>query len=83
MNEIKIGYARVSTLEQDVAIQRDALVLLGIDEALDIFVPLNQVTEVEGCRSVHRHRGDQHPGSGPECPLLSGASLRRRGRRCP
>jgi hypothetical protein len=49
MNEIKIGFARVSTLEQDVSVQRDALVRLGIDEALDIPVPLNQVTEVEAC----------------------------------
>lgn len=37
MNEIKVGYARVSTIEQDVSAQRDALVRLGVDEA-GIFV---------------------------------------------
>lgn len=33
MNEIKVGYARVSTIEQDVSAQREALVRLGVDEA--------------------------------------------------
>jgi DNA invertase Pin-like site-specific DNA recombinase len=37
MNEIKVGYARVSTIEQDLSVQRDALVRLGVDEA-HIFV---------------------------------------------
>lgn len=37
MNEIKVGYARVSTIEQDVSAQRDALVRLGVDETC-IFV---------------------------------------------
>jgi DNA invertase Pin-like site-specific DNA recombinase len=37
MNEIKVGYARVSTIEQDLSAQRDALVRLGVDEA-SIFV---------------------------------------------
>ncbi len=37
MNEIKVGYARVSTLEQDLSVQRDPLVRLGVDEA-HIFV---------------------------------------------
>ena len=37
MNEIKVGYAPVSTIEQDVSAQRDALVRLGVDEAC-IFV---------------------------------------------
>lgn len=33
MNEIKGGYARVSMLEQDLTVQREALVRLGVDEA--------------------------------------------------
>ena len=33
MNEIKVGYARVSTVEQDLSAQRDALVRLGVEEA--------------------------------------------------
>lgn len=33
MNEIKVGYARVSTMEQDLTAQREALVRLGVDEA--------------------------------------------------
>ncbi|MDN3496937.1 recombinase family protein [Planococcus sp. APC 4015] len=37
MNEIKIGYARVSTIEQDLTAQREALARLGVDEA-HIFV---------------------------------------------
>ncbi|WP_214467826.1 recombinase family protein [Microbacterium flavescens] len=32
MNEIKIGYARVSTIEQDLSAQREALRRLGVDE---------------------------------------------------
>lgn len=37
MNEMKIGYARVSTVEQDLTAQREALVRLGVDES-QIFV---------------------------------------------
>jgi DNA invertase Pin-like site-specific DNA recombinase len=33
MNEIQVGYARVSTVEQDLTAQRDALVRLGVDES--------------------------------------------------
>jgi len=33
MNEIQVGYARVSTAEQDLTAQRDALVRLGVDES--------------------------------------------------
>ena len=32
MNDIKVGYARVSTAEQDLTAQRDALVRLGVEE---------------------------------------------------
>lgn len=37
MNCIKVGYARVSTADQDLTAQRDALVRLGVEEKL-IFV---------------------------------------------
>lgn len=33
MNEIKVGYARVSTIEQDLSAQLEALVRLGVDKA--------------------------------------------------
>ena len=32
MNDIKVGYARVSTAEQDLTAQRDALVRLGVED---------------------------------------------------
>ncbi len=33
MNEVQIGYARVSTADQDLTAQRDALLRLGVEDA--------------------------------------------------
>jgi hypothetical protein len=51
VTELKIGYARVSTVDQDLTVQREALSALGV-----ALVKMNQLRSSPGRADRHRSR---------------------------